>query len=51
MRTIVSRTAAAAGTVAAIGLATPVFALVVLPLVFPVAVAAAAIYAWRAEDR
>lgn len=51
MRSLATRTAAAAGTLAVIGLATPVFALVVLPVIFPVAVAAAAVYAWRTEQR
>jgi hypothetical protein len=51
MRSLVSHTAAAAGTIAAIGIGTPIFALVVLPVICPVAVAAAAIYAWRADER
>lgn len=40
--------AAAAGTLAAIGLAAPVVALVLLPGL-PLAIAAAAVYGWRAD--
>ncbi len=38
--------AAAAGTLAAIGLATPIVALVLVPGL-PIAIAAAALYSWR----
>lgn len=48
MRSLVSRTAAAAGTLAAIGLATPVVALVLVPGL-PLVLAAVALYQWRAD--
>jgi hypothetical protein len=51
MRSLASRTAAAAGTFAAIGIGTPVVATLVMPVLFPVVVAALAVYAWRADGR
>ncbi len=48
MSAIANRTASAAGTLAAIGLGVPVVALVVIPAL-PIAIAAMAFYAWRAD--
>lgn len=51
MRTFLSEAAAAAGALATVGIGTAVVATLVSPLVFPVVVAAGAVYAWRIDGR
>lgn len=51
MRTWIEAAAAAAGAVVAVGIGTPVLAALSLPVVFPMVVAAGALYAWRIDER
>jgi hypothetical protein len=51
MRTWIEAAAAAAGALLAVGVGTPVLAALSLPVVFPVVVAAGALYAWRIDER
>ncbi|HEX9398623.1 MAG TPA: hypothetical protein VF912_00835 [Anaeromyxobacter sp.] len=50
MRTLETCTSAA-GTLAAIGIGTPIVAALVLPIVFPIVLVALAVMAWRADVR
>jgi len=51
MRTWIEAVAAAVGALLAIGIGTPILAALSLPVVFPVLVAAGALYARRIDER
>jgi hypothetical protein len=51
MRAWMTEAARGAGTIAAIGIGTPILAALFMPVFFPVAVAAGALYAWRIDER
>jgi hypothetical protein len=51
MRSWIEAAAAAAGALLAVGIGTPMVATLALPVVFPVVIAAGALYAWRIDER